>query len=148
MLSPEQLKEARLKAGYTQIQAAEKLGVTRQALSRWENGRGYPDTDNLAEIGELYRIPLEQLFGTATLSQPENKDNSMFLLVLSAIAAIIPFMGFVLCYVIFKKNQRSNEYYRLINLIIICVVMFNFLSAWNVLSTWVPSEPVVIDLEE
>lgn len=61
-LSAEALKQARINKGLSQNQVAEKLHVTRQTVSRWENGRGYPDMDNLADLADLYNVPYEILF--------------------------------------------------------------------------------------
>ncbi|SEA05945.1 Helix-turn-helix [Bowdeniella nasicola] len=43
----ERLKELRTKAGLSQTELAEKLSVSRQAVSKWESGRGTPDIGNI-----------------------------------------------------------------------------------------------------
>ena len=43
----ERLQKLRRKAGYSQEQTAELLGISRQAVSKWESGQGKPDLDNL-----------------------------------------------------------------------------------------------------
>lgn len=45
----------------TQENLAEKLSISRQSISKWENGNGYPDIENLIKISELYRISLDEL---------------------------------------------------------------------------------------
>ena len=50
------LKEARQKKGLSQADAADKLNVSRQAISRWETGKGFPDINFLTPISELYDI--------------------------------------------------------------------------------------------
>ena len=52
----EKLKSARENAGYSQSQVAERLNISRQAVSRWENGRAYPDIDNLVVLSEIYKV--------------------------------------------------------------------------------------------
>ena len=52
----EKLQNLRRAAGLSQEQLAEQLGVTRQAVSKWETGEGKPDIDNL--------LPLAKLLGT------------------------------------------------------------------------------------
>lgn len=55
------LKYYREKAGFTQEQVANELRITRQSISRWENGKSYPDLDNLVLISELYHVSIDHL---------------------------------------------------------------------------------------
>ncbi|TDG72117.1 hypothetical protein C5L31_001591, partial [Secundilactobacillus malefermentans] len=50
-----QLKGAREKAGYSQNDLALILNVTRQAISKWETGKTYPDIDNLVFLSDFYQ---------------------------------------------------------------------------------------------
>jgi transcriptional regulator with XRE-family HTH domain len=50
------LKAARVNKGLTQIQAAELLGVSRDTLWNYENGRTYPDVPVIKKIEEIYGI--------------------------------------------------------------------------------------------
>jgi transcriptional regulator with XRE-family HTH domain len=54
MTFAEKLKSIRKQAGMSQEQLAEKLGVSRQALTKWETNAGIPDIENMMAIsGEL-----------------------------------------------------------------------------------------------
>ena len=55
------LKEHRTKCKMTQEFVAETLGVSRQAVSKWENGTSDPSTSNLIAIAKLYGISTEEL---------------------------------------------------------------------------------------
>ena len=57
----ERIGNLRRDAGYSQEYVAESLGVSRQAVSKWENGSSEPSTTNLIAIGKLYEIPPEEL---------------------------------------------------------------------------------------
>ena len=57
----EKLKSSRLNAGMTQEQIAEKINVSRQTISNWENGKSLPDVISLIEISDLYQISLDDL---------------------------------------------------------------------------------------
>lgn len=57
----ENLVYYRKKNNYSQEQLAEKLHVSRQAISRWECGTAVPDTENLIEMGNLYGVSLDEL---------------------------------------------------------------------------------------
>lgn len=57
----EELRENRLRCKMTQEFVAETLGVSRQAVSKWENGSSDPSTSNLIALAKLYGISAEEL---------------------------------------------------------------------------------------
>lgn len=57
----ETLKEYRIKCNMTQEFVAETLGVSRQAVSKWENGSSDPSTANLLALAKLYGLSAEEL---------------------------------------------------------------------------------------
>ena len=57
----EMLKENRTRCKMTQEFVAESIGVSRQAVSKWENGTAEPNTSNLVAIAKLYGISAEEL---------------------------------------------------------------------------------------
>ena len=62
----------------TQAQLAEKLGVSEQAVSKWETGRGTPSMESLKQIANLFHITLDQLLSTeevVVIAEKENKEN-------------------------------------------------------------------------
>ena len=57
----EKLKLLRKESNLTQEELAEKLFVSRQAITKWENGDGLPDIDNLKEISRLFNVSIDEL---------------------------------------------------------------------------------------
>ena len=57
----EALKEHRVQCQMTQEFVAEHLGVSRQAVSKWENGTSDPSTSNLLALAKLYNVSAEEL---------------------------------------------------------------------------------------
>ena len=55
------IKELREKNKMTQLQLAEKLGVTDKTISKWETGKGYPDITLLGPIADVFRISITEL---------------------------------------------------------------------------------------
>ena len=58
------LVELRKKHNLSQEQLAEKLGLSRQAVSKWERAEASPDTSNLILLARLYNISLDELLDT------------------------------------------------------------------------------------
>ena len=73
----EKMKESRLKMGFTQQEVSEKLFVTRQTISNWENNRSTPDIDTLVKISELYQINLDSLLITDQEMPNSEVDNDL-----------------------------------------------------------------------
>lgn len=67
----QKLKELRKKQGLTQLDLAEKLFVSRQAISGWEAGTSRPSTENLHSLSKLYNVPLEMLLDDAAAAESE-----------------------------------------------------------------------------
>ncbi len=57
----EKIALLRKEKGLSQLEVAEKLNISRQAISRWEVGAAMPSTDNLKYLGELYDVPVDVL---------------------------------------------------------------------------------------
>ena len=57
----DKLKQYRLNEGFSQEQLAEKIGVSRQAITKWETKRGLPDVENMVILAELFKLTLDEL---------------------------------------------------------------------------------------
>lgn len=69
----EKLTTLRKDKGLTQIEVAEELNVSRQAVSKWEVGDTIPSTANLKYLARLYEVPLEYLFNEDAASPLEER---------------------------------------------------------------------------
>lgn len=58
------LRDLRTRKGYSQEELAEKLFVTRQAVSRWETGETTPNTETLKLLSGLYDVSINTLLGS------------------------------------------------------------------------------------
>lgn len=57
----EQLKHFRSQKGLSQDDLAEKVFLSRQAISRWENGETSPDLDTLVKLASIFEVTLDEL---------------------------------------------------------------------------------------
>lgn len=65
-------------AGMTQDELSEKLYVTRQALSKWENGTGVPSTETLLDLCQIFNVSFEDLLCLNDDKEIEINQNNIF----------------------------------------------------------------------
>ena len=70
----EVLKEYRVRCKMTQEFVAESLGVSRQAVSKWETGTADPSTSNLLALAKLFGISAEELLRSVEQEGPEAEN--------------------------------------------------------------------------
>lgn len=68
------LQNLRKKHNLSQEQLAEKLDVSRQAVSKWENGSSYPEMDKLIILSELFNVDIDLLV-KGNLEIKEDKED-------------------------------------------------------------------------
>lgn len=73
MTLEEQIRNYRKQAGMSQEQMADKIGVSRQAITKWENGTGIPDISNLVAIAELFQVSLDELLSNEKSSKRQSE---------------------------------------------------------------------------
>ncbi|MBQ8331914.1 MAG: helix-turn-helix transcriptional regulator [Clostridia bacterium] len=72
----EKLQELRKQKGLTQEELAEKLYVSRTAISKWESGRGYPNIESLKAIAKFFSVTVDELLSSGevlTIAEEDNK---------------------------------------------------------------------------
>ena len=70
----EVLKEHRVRCKMTQEFVAESLGISRQAVSKWETGTADPSTSNLLALAKLFGISAEELLRSVEQEGPEAEN--------------------------------------------------------------------------
>lgn len=139
----EKLQQLRTKNGLTQEQLAEKVYVSRVAVSKWESGRGYPNLDSLRMLAKVFNLTIDELLSTDELIdivEVQTKNKSRILLTL--ILGITDFMAILLFVIPMFANRFENkidnvtlqnltqvEFYTKISLIVVACfsIFFGFL---------------------
>jgi len=127
-----QLKYHRKLNGFSQDDVAKKLKLSRQSISKWENGHTYPDLDNLLLLSELYQVSIDELLQKNKKLKfrhqkinTEVKDDSLFLLILSGISSFVFPLGLILGIISISKNKKSNSHYILVYVVSIFAIFLN-----------------------
>lgn len=127
------LVSLRKQKGLTQMELAEKLNVSRQAISRWEVGAAVPSTDNLKVLGDLYEIPVDYLLNDEvdniskqreeqqehTSGKQKKKDVRLNRRIVYICAIVILGLLAVTISAVININQQQNRELPLENMIIV-----------------------------
>ena len=70
----EKLQQLRKQKGLTQEELAQKLFVSRTAISKWESGRGYPSIDSLKEISKFFSVSIDILLSSDEMLELAETD--------------------------------------------------------------------------
>lgn len=116
----EKLQKLRKEKNLSQEQLADELNVSRQAVSKWESGQGYPEIDKIILISDFFKVSLDDLLKENNKTDYNHNDNTR--LNLRDIFMIINS----------SYKRLSYHYKSLIYFIIVCVVLIVILSVFNV----------------
>ena len=104
------IKELRLKNNLSQQKFAEKLNVTSQAVSKWENGKNIPDLAIMLEISKLFNVETDEIvkgeFKKSVKLPNMNKKKNIIIIIILVVIIII--LLSLLIIISFKKNDSYN----------------------------------------
>ena len=107
----EKQQELRKSKGLTQEELAEKLFVSRTAISKWESGRGYPSIDSLKEIARFFSVTIDDLIcSDEMISVAENEKREFADKYVSLICSVMDILPIMLLFIpAFGNGTASPE---------------------------------------
>ena len=107
MTIADRIQTLRKQSGLSQEQLAERLDVSRQAVSKWESGQSIPDVDKIIALSELFETTTDYLL-KGTQPQPDTAENSLDSALLCAGAGtIINAAGLIAAIMVWKEWQTE-----------------------------------------
>lgn len=99
----EKIKECRKQAGFSQERLAERINVSRQAITKWETNKGIPDIANLIAISDEFGLSLDELIkDDVAVKKKIITDSSAkkwhILMIVYLVAIVAYIVYFVICY--------------------------------------------------
>lgn len=76
----EKIQKLRKEGGLSQEELSDQLGVSRQAISKWERDSGYPETEKIIRMSRIFNVTLDYLFKEedAQSSEPANGEPGLY----------------------------------------------------------------------
>ncbi|MEK6263649.1 MAG: helix-turn-helix domain-containing protein [Clostridium sp.] len=150
----ERLKESRMNKGYSQGDVADHLHISRQSISKWENGNSYPDLDNLVKLSAYYEVSIDELLKENQklkkkieenkVKIEENyqkldfihgnteKDEGLILLILAFMGGLIAPFGFFVVPIVIQRNKKTNTLYKVVYLACVCSLLVNIFVVYSI----------------
>lgn len=117
----DKLQKLRKENNLTQEQLANKLGVSRQAVSKWESDIGYPDTEKLIQLSKIFNISMDELVnGNKPIKKDEKNDKIDFLSTINNVLDFILKSFSMFCNMKFKDKIKCLLEIFIIVIIILC----------------------------
>lgn len=111
------LQELRKYKGMTQEHLAEKLFVSRTAISKWESGRGYPNLESLKELSKVFEVSIDDLLsGDELICLASNENHSNLNKIFGYIYSILDIMA-VLFILLPLYSQPMETFIKSVSLI-------------------------------
>ena len=112
-----------MKSGFTQEMVAEKINVSRQTISNWENEKSYPDIISVIELSSLYSISLDDLLkGDEKMMEHLEESTNVVKSTRKLIGAIILNIITVILLITLSMFLPEGTYYLVI---VFCVVIMS-----------------------
>lgn len=104
------LKQYRKDNNLTQQDLANKLYVSKQAVSKWETERGQPDIEIYKELSKLLGVSIDELLGLDNNSRgDENRSNkSILIIILVTISILLLFITIAITIILINRNKNDN----------------------------------------
>ena len=139
----ETLKTLRKRKGYSQEEAASRLNVVRQTVSKWEKGLSVPDADMLMRLAELYEVTVGDLLGASPQEEDAPESAADFHEVAEQLSRINEQLVI--------RNRRSARIWKIVGIVLAAYVVFYLLAVFLFsvsFKTAVSSETTVTELTE
>ncbi|ODJ58658.1 hypothetical protein BFR44_06325 [Brochothrix thermosphacta] len=159
MMLAKQLKSARLNKNFTQQEVANKLNISRQSISKWENGSSTPDINTLKILASFYEISIQDLTkenenlkekiksNNHTIHTQQKKlsnikeiltknesDDSWFLLITLCLTFLFAPLIFITLPLVLIKNKKDNHLYKWIVLLAVIITAVSFFAIYGWIS--------------
>lgn len=110
MTTAEKLVRLRKEKGLSQLQLAEEINVSRQAISRWEVGLAVPSREKLRALSELYNVSVDYLLSDKTEDEAKEKpSNHLRVGLIACVVVILLIVVGVMLLHLHNTNKPQNE---------------------------------------
>ena len=113
----------RKERGMTQLELAEKMGVTDKAVSKWERDLSFPDVNTLPKLAEIFDVTVDELMQTKKEAKENVTGNKVSEIVALVLKAIPLAMGIAVVVLSVMKELETNTAIMMLGLGLACMAV-------------------------
>lgn len=104
----DKIRALRKQKNLSQEQVAEHLGVSRQAVSKWESGLSKPDTENLLALAELFQVSVDEFLTEPPAKEKKSSSRTFFFWMLGSLVVLLALLYLWLSFIRATPNSLKN----------------------------------------
>ena len=116
----------RKELGMTQMELAEKMGVTDKAVSKWERDLSCPDISSLPKLAEIFGMSVDELMQVKADTKENANDNKVSEIVNLALKGVALAMGIAVVVLLFIGDVGTNEAVSMLGIGLACLSVAQF----------------------
>ena len=116
----------RKKNGMTQLELAEKMGVTDKAVSKWERDLSFPDVNSLPKLAEIFGVTVDELMQIKADTKENVADNKVSGVITLALKGIALAMGVAVTVLSFLNEIETTSAVGMLGLGLACLAVTQF----------------------
>lgn len=112
--------------GMTQLDLAEKMGVTDKAVSKWERDLSYPDVNSIPKLAEIFGITVDELMQVKSDAKTNSKDNKFSEIISIVLKGIALAMGIAVVVLSFLNTIDTESAVSMLGIGLVCLAAERF----------------------
>lgn len=116
----------RKKNGMTQLDLAEKMGVTDKAVSKWERDLSFPDVSSIPKLAEIFDVTVDELMQIKADTKENVADNKLSEMITLALKGIALAMGIAVAVLSILNEIETNSAIGMLGIGLACLAITQF----------------------
>lgn len=112
--------------GLTQLELAEKMGVTDKAVSKWERDLSFPDVNSLPKLADIFNVTVDELMQVKADKKENTKNNKVFEIVTIALKGVALAMGIAVVALSIIGDLGTTEAVNMLGIGLTCLAIAQF----------------------
>ena len=120
------ISSLRKEKGMTQLELAEKMGVTDKAVSKWERDLSFPDVNSIPKIAEIFEISIDELMQTKNSTDKKTDNTEISEILDIALKGIALAMGIAVVVLSFLNQIEIKNAMSMLGIGLVCLALSQF----------------------